>query len=93
MTIGDGGKRQAMRSIPRRSLLRKRADFVSVLEAIYAPDRDDVAWAQQAVEVLETTFEASLGIGIHVVAHDADFRAARLLLGYATGVMAVTETG
>lgn len=44
-----------------------------MLEAIYHPHRDGVGWAQQALDVLETTFETSLSIGLQVIEHNADF--------------------
>jgi DNA-binding CsgD family transcriptional regulator len=62
-----------------------------VIEAIYHPHRDDVGWVQQALEVLETTFETSLGIGIQVIEHDADFSHVQLALSHGTGAMAMMD--
>jgi DNA-binding NarL/FixJ family response regulator len=71
-------------------------DFVRILEAAYAEERDDRLWAQNIVEAARRTF-GNAPVGFSVLRHEDDFRAIRTELlttaGFPTPPRAIEHTG
>jgi DNA-binding CsgD family transcriptional regulator len=57
----------------RRQLVRTRADWIRVLEAIHAPARGDAAWADDVNETLTAILPRAIGVGMVGVEHTPDF--------------------
>lgn len=56
----------------RVSVLKRRADVVGVLEAMYAPEPDGLRWSRQFISTIQANVATDLGIGMLVVGHQAD---------------------
>lgn len=56
------------------ALLRTRAPWIELLEAIYAPAADDVAWASSVAEAASRLFVRATGAGLWAFEHDAERR-------------------
>src|SRR4051812_45413658 len=54
------------------AIVRPRADWVSVLHAVYAPAADDTAGARRVLEAMRGVYQCTEGLGLTVVEHDAE---------------------
>src|SRR4051812_4245414 len=63
------------------ALLKRRADFAAILEALYSPEPDATKWAQEAVAATSDIFTGPLGVSLIAVAHGDDHAGASVLLG------------
>jgi DNA-binding NarL/FixJ family response regulator len=68
------------------TILRPRADWVRILDAVYAPVADDSAWARGVVEGMRGVFHSCDGIGLLVAELDPECRHARILTNIGVGV-------
>ncbi|MBS2014629.1 MAG: hypothetical protein JST00_17205 [Deltaproteobacteria bacterium] len=62
----------------RLSLLRPRADWIAVLDAVYASTDDHGRWGRDLVDTFRRVFTCGDGIGLMVVEVDEDCRSVRL---------------
>ena len=53
-------------------VVRPRADWIGVLDAVYSATPDDATWARELTTALTPVFEASEGVTLMGVTHDAN---------------------
>jgi DNA-binding CsgD family transcriptional regulator len=70
--------------------LRKRPDWVGLLDAVYAPAADDVAWGRGVVEAARSIFLAGELVGLNAIEHSPDGETGRILVTITSGSQPVS---
>lgn len=63
----------------RSDVLRKRADWLAVLDAVYAPHDDEAIWISDLLDAFKPVFTCSDGVGLVAIEHDPDCRNVRVV--------------
>jgi len=69
----------------RSGLLQARADWVGVLESLYAPVGDDASWARPILDAFNAVFQRADGVGLFVWTHDTNLKTIEAGKSFTTG--------